>query len=111
MISQPGSAMVVGVGPERGLGAALAMCFADKGLHVFMIGRSEEKLNNIVQRIQEMGKSATAIVADITVEQDVAKCFSILRERDDVMQVAAYNVDSNIPAPFLQTDVTTFTTL
>ena len=111
MISQPGSAMVVGVGPERGLGAALAMCFADKGLHVFMIGRSEEKLNNIVQRIQEMGKSATAIVADITVEQDVAKCFSILRERDDVMQVAAYNVDSNIPAPFLQTDVTTLTTL
>lgn len=111
MISQPGSAMVVGVGPERGLGAALAMCFADKGLHVFMIGRSEEKLNNIVQRIQEMGKSATAIVADITVEQDVARCFSILRERDDVMQVAAYNVDSNVPDPFLQTDVTTFTTL
>ena len=111
MIGQPGSAMVVGVGPERGLGAALAMCFADKGLHVFMIGRSEEKLNNIVKLIQETGRSATAIVADVTVEQDVGRCFDVLRERGDIIQVAAYNVDSNIPAPFLQTDVTTFTTL
>ncbi len=111
MISQPGSAMVVGVGPERGLGAALAMCFAEKGLHVFMVGRSEEKLNNIAQLIQETGRSATAIVADVTVEQDVGRCFDVLRERGDIIQVAAYNVDSNIPAPFLQTDVTTFTTL
>lgn len=111
MISQSGSAMVVGVGPERGLGAALAMCFAEKGLHVFMIGRSEEKLNNIVKLIQETGRLATAIVADVTVEQDVGRCFDVLRERGDIIQVAAYNVDSNIPAPFLQTDVTTFTTL
>jgi len=111
MISQSGSAMVVGVGPERGLGAALAMCFAEKGLHVFMIGRSEEKLNNIVKLIQETGRSATAIVADVTVELDVGRCFDVLRERGDIIQVAAYNVDSNIPAPFLQTDVTTFTTL
>ncbi|MDO8335121.1 MAG: SDR family NAD(P)-dependent oxidoreductase [Nitrosomonas sp.] len=111
MISRPGSAMVVGVGPERGLGAALAMCFAEKGMHVFMVGRSEEKLNNIVQLIQEMERSATAIVADVTIEQDVGRCFDVLRERGDIIQVAAYNVDSNIPAQFLQTDVTTFTTL
>lgn len=111
MISQPGSAMVVGVGPERGLGAALAICFAEKGLHVFMIGRSEEKLNKVAQLIQNTEGSATAIVADITVEQDVARCFGVLREHGSVIQVAAYNVDSNIPAPFLQTDVRTFTTL
>lgn len=111
MISQPGSAMVAGVGPERGLGAALALCFAEKGLHVFMVGRSEEKLNKVVQLIQNTEGSATAIIADVTVEQDVARCFDVLRERGDVIQVAAYNVDSNIPAPFLQTDVKTFTTL
>jgi short-subunit dehydrogenase len=111
MISQPGSAMVVGVGPERGLGAALALCFAEKGLHVFMVGRSEEKLNKVAQLIQNTEGSATAIVADVTVEQDVARYFGVLREHGSVIQVAAYNVDSNIPAPFLQTDVKTFTTL
>ena len=110
-MDQPGSAIVVGVGPERGLGAALATYFAEKGLHVFIVGRSEEKLNHVVQLIQKVGGTATSIIADVTVEQDVAQCFGVLRERGDVIRVAAYNVDSNIPAPFLQTDVKTFTTL
>lgn len=111
MANPPGSAIVVGVGPERGLGAALALCFAEKGLHVFMAGRSEEKLDHIVRLIQNTGGTATPVVADITIEQDVARCFGIVRERGDIIQVAAYNVDSNIPAPFLQTDVKTFTAL
>ena len=54
-MDQPGSAIVVGVGPERGLGAALATYFAEKGLHVFIVGRSEEKLNHVVQLIQKVG--------------------------------------------------------
>jgi short-subunit dehydrogenase len=111
MLNQPGSAVVVGVGPERGLGAALAMCFAEKGLHVFIAGRSEEKLKNVAKLIQKAGGSATPVVADIKVEQDVSQLFADIRSRSDVIQVAAYNVDSNIPAPFLQTNVKTFTTL
>lgn len=110
-MQQTGSAIVVGVGPERGLGAALAMCFAEKGLHVFITGRSDERLQNIVKLIQKTGGSVTPIVADVTVEQDVIHLFNQVRKRNDVIQLAAYNVDSNIPAPFLQTDVTTFTTL
>lgn len=110
-MNQAGSAIVVGVGPERGLGAALAMCFAEKGLHVFIAGRSADKLKNIVQLIHNSGGSATPIVADITVEQDVNQLFDAVQSRGDTVQVAAYNVDSNIPAPFLQTEVKTFTTL
>jgi NAD(P)-dependent dehydrogenase (short-subunit alcohol dehydrogenase family) len=111
MIAKPDSAIVVGVGPERGLGAALASCFAAKGLHVFIVGRSSEKLNAVAQAIQAKGGEATGIVADVTVAQDAARCFDIVRERGDNVQVAAYNVDNNIPAPFLQTDEKTFTAL
>jgi NAD(P)-dependent dehydrogenase (short-subunit alcohol dehydrogenase family) len=110
-MNQTGSAVVVGVGPERGLGAALARCFAEKGLHVFIAGRSEEKLQHIVQLIQNAGGRATPVVADVTLEQDVSQLFDVVRSHGDVIQVAAYNVDSNIPAPFLQTDVKTFTAL
>lgn len=106
-----GSAIVVGVGPERGLGAALARCFAEKGLHVFIAGRSQEKLQHISQLIQNAGSSATPVVTDVTLEQDVHRLFAQVRSRGDIIQVAAYNVDSNLPAPFLQTEVTTFTTL
>jgi short-subunit dehydrogenase len=110
-MQQAGSAVVVGVGPERGLGAALAMYFAEKGLHVFIVGRSEKKLQHIVKLIQNTGGSATLFVADITVEPDVSQLFDAIRLRGDIIQVAAYNVDSNIPAPFLETKVETFTTL
>jgi NAD(P)-dependent dehydrogenase (short-subunit alcohol dehydrogenase family) len=105
------SAIVVGVGPERGLGASLARCFAEKGLHVFIAGRSEEKLQSIVAQIQKTGGTATSVVTDITIELDVSRLFEIVRARGDAIHVAAYNVDSNIPAPFLETKVDTFTTL
>jgi hypothetical protein len=38
------AAVILGVGPERGLGATLAKYFAAKGLHVYIAGRSEDKL-------------------------------------------------------------------
>ncbi len=102
---------MVGVGPERGLGAALARCFARHGLHVFIAGRSEEKLQAVVTQIQHAGGSASPVVADVTVEQGVSQLFDVVRARGDVVEVAAYNVDSNIPAPFLETGVDTFTAL
>ena len=105
------SAIVIGVGPECGLGAALARCFAGHGLHVFVAGRSEEKLNAVVTGIKTNGGTATPIVADITNEQDVSRLFERVRARSDRIEVAAYNVDSNIPAPFLETETDVFTAL
>lgn len=110
-MSQPSSAIVVGVGPERGLGAALARCFARHGLHVFIAGRSEDKLQAVVAQIQIAGGAATPVVADVTLAQDVNRLFEVVRVRGEVIEVAAYNVDSNIPAPFLETDAATFTAL
>ncbi len=42
------SAIVIGVGHERGLGAALCRRFAVAGLHVYVAGRSLDKLEAIV---------------------------------------------------------------
>ncbi len=105
------SAIVAGVGPERGLGAALARRFSEKGLHVFIAGRSDSKLQHIANTIHQTGGSATPVVADITNEADVNRLFGVVQSHNSVIQVAAYNVDSNIPAPFLKTDTETFITL
>lgn len=105
------SAIVVGVGPERGLGAALARCFAEHGLHVFIVGRSEEKLNTVAAGIKITGGTVTAIVADLKNEQDVSRLFEQVRARSDRIEVAAYNVDSNVPAPFLETETDLFVAL
>lgn len=110
-MSQLGSAIVAGVGPVRGLGSALASCFAEKGLHVFIAGRSEDKLQKVAQHIQDRGGSVTPVVADITVEEEVSRLFKIVRSRDDAIEIAAYNVDSNIPGPFLEMETKTFAIL
>ena len=107
----PDAAIVVGVGPERGLGAALARRFAENGLHVFIAGRSQSKLQHIAQVIDLAGGLATPVIADITDENDASRLFESVKSYGGVLQIAAYNVDSNIPAPFLETGTDTFTVL
>jgi NADP-dependent 3-hydroxy acid dehydrogenase YdfG len=105
------SAIVIGVGPERGLGATLAKYFGSKGLHVYIAGRSEDKLQQIAEKIRQQGGSATSVITDATVECDVAHLFRMAKLDGYRIDIAAYNVDSNIPSPLLETDAETFTML
>ena len=84
-----GSAIVIGVGPEQGLGAALARCFARNGLHVFISGRSEDKLHQVASGIQQSGGTVTPIAADATVENSVRSLFDQICAHDDIIQVGA----------------------
>jgi len=105
------SAVIIGVGPEQGLGAALATFFAGKDLHVFIAGRSEAKLCKVAEAIRQAGGSVTPVVVDATVEGDVDRLFEEVKLAQAVLDIAVYNVDSNIPSPFLDMDVQTFTKL
>jgi short-subunit dehydrogenase len=108
---QPCSAVIIGVGPEQGLGATLAKYFASKGLHVFIAGRSEDKLRRVADVIRQKGGAVTSVIADATVERDVEHLFKMAQLGGFQVDIAAYNVDSNIPGPLLETDEETFTTL
>jgi NAD(P)-dependent dehydrogenase (short-subunit alcohol dehydrogenase family) len=68
-------AIVVGVGAERGLGAALCRRFASEGHHVLVAGRSADKIEQVVRTIQTKGGSAEPVVTDTTLEQDVVRLF------------------------------------
>jgi NAD(P)-dependent dehydrogenase (short-subunit alcohol dehydrogenase family) len=101
----------LGVGPLQGLGASLACYFAAKGLHVFIVGRTVNRLQDVAEHIRGQGGSATPVLADARVEQDMARLFKQVKEHDQAPAIAVYNVDSNIPLPFLETDAATFTNL
>ncbi|MDP1772413.1 MAG: SDR family NAD(P)-dependent oxidoreductase [Methylobacter sp.] len=105
------SAVIIGVGPEQGLGATLANCFSAQGLHVYIAGRSESKLHQVAEKIRQQGGSVSTVIADATVERDVANLFKTAQREGYSIDIAAYNVDSNIPSPILETDAETFTTL
>jgi short-subunit dehydrogenase len=105
------SAVIIGVGSEQGLGASLAKFFAGKGLHIFIAGRSETKLLKVAETIRQTGGTATTVIADATVEHEVAHLFKMAQRDGYCIDIAAYNVDSNIPSPLLETDTETFTQL
>ena len=69
------SAIVMGVGAQRGLGAALCRRFAAEGYHVLVAGRTAEKIEQVVRSIIETGGSAEAVPTDTTREADVVRLF------------------------------------
>jgi len=110
-MDKPCSAVILGVGPERGLGATLAKYFSAKGLHVFIAGRSEDKLKLVADKLLSSGGKVTVVVADATQEHDMSHLFEVIQSSGSILQIAVYNVDSNIPAPILETEEETFTKL
>ena len=74
------SALVVGVGAEQGLGAAVARRFAAGGHHVFVAGRTPDKIEQVVQTIRGAGGSAEPVITDTTSEEDVLRLFELAFE-------------------------------
>lgn len=101
-------AVIIGVGSERGLGATLAEHFSAQGLHVIIAGRSEDKLARIKATIAAKGSEVTTVVADATLAHDIEHLFDVVRLEGGRLELAVYNVGSNVPAPFLQTEPETF---
>lgn len=69
------TAIVVGVGAEQGLGAALCRKFAAEGYHVLVAGRTKAKLDAVVATIAAAGGRAVAVPTDTTSEADVIRLF------------------------------------
>ena len=76
-MSRP-TAIVIGVGAEHGLGAALSRRFAAEGHHVLVAGRTPHRIDQVVRAIAEAGGSAEAVPTDTTREDEVGSLF----ERD-----------------------------
>ena len=72
------TAIVVGVGSEQGLGAAIARRFAAEGQRVIVSGRTEAKIARVVRAIVDSGGKAEAFTADATIESEVAALFEEL---------------------------------
>lgn len=105
------SAVVVGVGAKRGLGAALARRFACEGLWVCLAGRTEWKLKAVAQEIRAAGGEAEIFIADATVEQNVADLFDTVASTGFPLELVAYNVGNNVKAALLETSVELFRSL
>ena len=87
-------AVISGVGPIEGLGAQLCIRFASKGLHVFVAGRTQAKLDAVVSAIKANGGNAEAVVADSTIESETVALFD---QAGSDLDLAIYNTGNNTP--------------
>ena len=69
------TAVVIGVGAEQGLGAALCRRFASGGYHVLVAGRTAAKVEQVAKAVIASGGSAEPFAMDTTVEADVIRLF------------------------------------
>jgi NAD(P)-dependent dehydrogenase (short-subunit alcohol dehydrogenase family) len=107
MIAEKSVAWVVGVGASRGLGAAVARCFANKGFCVAVTGRSPASLAAVVEEIVAAGGQAVAAPGDA---RDEAAMIAILErlEATGPVEVGIYNAGNAIWGPPLETSTADF---
>ena len=48
-------AIIIGVGPDQGLGSQICQGFAKEGLHVFIASRNETNIKNLASKIKRDG--------------------------------------------------------
>ena len=100
-------AVVLGVGPKNGLGAALCRRMSQEGLHVLVSGRTESSLLAVVEEVQSLGGDASLCVADATSEQDIEGLFD-RAEALGAISVAIYNAGNNFPGTIIDMDADYF---
>ena len=100
MATLQGTAIVVGVGSEQGLGAAIARRFAAEGHRVIVSGRTKEKLAQAVCAIVDHGGKAEAFAADATIESDVAALFDFAEGSGHIVDLVVFNAGNNVRHDF-----------
>ena len=86
-------AVILGVGPEAGLGSQLALRFAREGMHVLAASWTPSALEKLVAKIRESGGEATAVPTDATNEEQV---ISLFENSGADLEVAVYNAGNNL---------------
>lgn len=96
-----GTAIVIGVGAETGVGGALCRRFAREGLHVLVGGRTPEKIETLAESLRKDGGQATPVRIDATDAADIARIFDAAEQAGGVPELVVYNAGNNMFSPLL----------
>jgi NAD(P)-dependent dehydrogenase (short-subunit alcohol dehydrogenase family) len=94
------TAIVVGVGSEQGLGAAIARRFGLEGQRVIVSGRTEAKIARVVRAIVDSGGKAEAFTADAAIESEVVALFDFAGASGHLIDLVVFNAGNNVRHDF-----------
>lgn len=86
------------VGAGAGLGMSIAKKFGQNGFRVALIARSEDKLNKLVEELEQSGIEAAPFQADILDKEQIEQAFAAIREKYGFIDVLEYS-----PTPSFET--------
>ena len=98
-------ALVVGVGPLNGLGGQLCKKIAQNNFEVYVAGRTENSINEVVKSINKDGNKAKPIVVDVTDEKQTKR---MIEEVGSGLDFAIYNVGNNTPGKIIDIEADYF---
>jgi NAD(P)-dependent dehydrogenase (short-subunit alcohol dehydrogenase family) len=99
------TAIVIGVGPVRGLGAQLCTRFAADGLKVIVAGRTKSAIEAVANDVTLSGGRAIPVIADATDETDIIALFN---SAGTELDLAVYNAGNNTPGRIIDMDAEYF---
>ena len=94
------AAAIFGVGPRNGVGAELCHQAARAGHHVFVNGRTAEKIEAVADAIKAEGGSAEPLLADVTNVEQVNTALETIARSSLPLELAVYNAGNNRPEAF-----------
>ena len=95
--------VVVVMGAGNATGSAVARRFASEGYTACVSRRNEEKLQPLIQSIEEAGGQARAFGADARKEEQVQAMFRTVEEEIGPIEVCVFNVGGNVKFPLEET--------
>lgn len=94
-------AVVTGAG--RGLGAAIALAFAEVGADVLVSSRTENELEDVAGQVRTLGRRAHVVVADLADTDATAALAQTAVDEFDRLDVVVNNVGGTMPNLLLNT--------
>lgn len=86
-------------GATSGMGEAFAILFASEGAEVIVVGRDEERGNDVVSRIRDSGGKAQFLQCDVTDEEQVRRLKERYMSYSDKLDILVNNAGILITEP------------
>ena len=96
-------AVVTGAG--RGLGAAMALAFAEAGADVLIASRTESELRSVAEQIESAGRRAHIVVGDLAHPETTAELAGKAVGAFGKLDIVVNNVGGTMPNTLLTTSV------
>ena len=96
-------AVVTGAG--RGLGAAIAIAFAEVGADLLISSRTESELAGVAAQIEALGRRAHIVVADLAKPEATAELAAMAVDHFGRLDIVVNNVGGSMPNALMTTSV------